>query len=102
MSITTLAILVVAALLILIGLYMMVKSNNLIRMILALEVAMKAVTLLIAFAGKINGNTAVAQSFIVTLIVAEVAVAVVAAGLAISIYRKNGSIELSKLNKLKG
>ncbi len=102
MTSLTLAVLTAALLLIVTGLFMLVRSNNLIRVILGIEVVMKAVTLLIIFAGQVNGNTVLAQTFVVTIIVIEVVVAVVAAGIAISIYRHNGSLEMDKLNRLNG
>lgn len=102
MNILTLAILTTALLLIITGLFMLVRTNNLIRVIISTEIVMKAVTLLLIFAGYVNGNYLLAQTFIVTVIVIEVVVAVVAAGIAISIYRHNGDLDIRKLNKLNG
>jgi len=96
------AILITALLLILSGMYCLMRTHNIIRIILAIEVTMKAITLLLVFAGRINGNIALAQSFVVTMIVAEVMVAVVAAGIAISVYRRYGSMEIDNLTKLNG
>lgn len=97
-----LAILTVALLLIITGLFMMARSNNMIRVIIAIEVVMKAVTLLLLFAGYVNGNLALAQTFIITMIVIEVVVAVVAAGIAVSIFRHKDSIEMENLNDING
>lgn len=63
---------------------------------------MKAITLLIIFAGMVNGKLALSQSFVITVIVVEVIVAVVAAGIAINLFRHNGDMEISRLNKLNG
>lgn len=102
MSILNLAILTIALMLILTGLYMLFRTNNLIRVIIAVEVVMKAITLLLMFAGMQNGNMALAQAFVVTMIVIEVVVAVVGAGVAISIFRHNNDLDIRKLNKLNG
>lgn len=102
MNTISIAVLVTALLLIVTGLYMLVRTNNLIRIIIAIEIAMKAITLLLIFAGWLNGNSALSQAFVVTIIVVEVVVAVVAAGIAISIFRKNGDMDIRKLNKLNG
>jgi len=102
MTALTLTIITVAALLIITGLFMMVRTNNLIRVIISIEVVMKAITLLLLLAGYVNGNYPLAQTFIVTMIVIEVVVAVVAAGLVISIFRRNDSLEIDKLNRLNG
>ena len=102
MNTISVAILVTALLLILTGMYCLVRTRNIIRIILGIEVAMKAITLLLIYAGLVNGKTALAQSFVVTMIVAEVMVAVVAAGIAISVFRRYGSLDLSNLTKLSG
>lgn len=102
MSMLSMGILTVAMLLIITGLYMLFRTNNLIRVIIAVEVVMKAITLLLVFAGAMNGNMALAQTFIVTMIVIEVVVAVVGAGVAISIFRHNNDLDIRKLNKLNG
>ena len=102
MSILNLAIISVALLLIITGLYMLLRTHNMIRIIIAIEVMIKSVTLILVFAGYMNGSFALVQTFIITMIVIEVVVAVVAAGIAISVYRNNGNMDLSKLNRLKG
>ncbi len=100
-SLTT-AFFIAAAMILFAGCYMLVRSHNMIRLVIAVEVVMKAVTLVLVFAGYSNGNTALSQSFIITIIVAEVVVAVVATGIAIAVYRNNGDLDLRKLNKLNG
>ena len=102
MNALNIAILVTAMLLILTGMYCLVHTRNIIRIILGIEVAMKAITLLLIYAGWVNGKMALAQSFVVTMIVAEVVVAVVAAGIAVCVFRRYGSLDLSNLTKLSG
>ncbi|MGI6360776.1 MAG: NADH-quinone oxidoreductase subunit K [Bacillota bacterium] len=102
MSMYAFMILIAALLIIVTGIFCLIYTRNIIRVIIGIEIAMKAVTLVLALAGWINGMYALVQSFIITMIVVEVVVAVVAAGLAISIYRKTGSLDTRKINNLKG
>ena len=102
MNVLTLTLMSTALVLIALGVFMLVMTSNMIRVVLAVEVMMKAVTLLLIYAGQINGQLGLAQTFIVTQIVIEIVLAAVASGLVINIYRKTGRRELRKLNKLNG
>lgn len=95
-------ILIIGFLLIISGCYCLIRTYHLLKIIIGIELAMKAVTLFITLAGFINGNIDLAQSFVITSIVIEVIVTVVAAGIAISLYRKYGSMDIRNLRKLKG
>ena len=102
MNVLTLTLMSTALVLIALGVFMLVMTSNMIRVVLAVEVMMKAVTLLLIYAGQINGQLGLAQTFIVTQIVIEIVLAAVASGLVINIYRKTGQRELRKLNTLNG
>ncbi|MBR0376509.1 MAG: NADH-quinone oxidoreductase subunit K [Firmicutes bacterium] len=102
MNVLTLTLMSTALVLIALGIFMLVMTSNMIRVVLAVEVMMKAVTLLLIYAGQINGQLGLAQTFIVTQIVIEIVLAAVASGLVINIYRKTGQRELRRLNKLNG
>jgi multisubunit Na+/H+ antiporter MnhC subunit len=78
-------ILIIGFLLIISGSYCLIRTYHMLKIIIGIEVAMKAVTMFISLAGFINGNTDLAQTFVITIIVIEVVVAVVAAGIAISL-----------------
>jgi multisubunit Na+/H+ antiporter MnhC subunit len=84
------------------ALYCILFSRNLIRILIGLELLIKAVTLLIALAGYITGHMALAQTMIVTLIVIEVVVIAVAAGIVIGAQRHNQSLDVRALRNLKG
>ncbi|MBN1334675.1 MAG: NADH-quinone oxidoreductase subunit K [Deltaproteobacteria bacterium] len=84
------------------GLYLVLATRNLLRLIIGLELLTKGVTLLIVLAGEITGRTALAQSFAITLIVVEVVVVVVAAGIALSVFRNEGSLDAGAVRRLKG
>lgn len=102
MSLASVFVIVAALLIVITGLFCFIQTRNIIRIIIGIEVAMKAVTLMLAFAGWVNGQYALVQTFIITMIVIEVVIAVVASGVAISVYRKTGSLDLRKINNLKG
>ncbi|MBR2783633.1 MAG: NADH-quinone oxidoreductase subunit K [Firmicutes bacterium] len=102
MNVLTLALMCVAMSLIVLGILMLIMTSNMIRVVLAVEVMMKAITLLLVYAGYISGQLGLAQTFIVTQIVIEIVITAVAAGLVVNIYRKTGNRELPRLNKLNG
>ena len=102
MNVLTLTLMSTALVLIALGVFMLVMTSNMIRVVLAVEVMMKAVTLLLIYAGQINGQLGLAQTFIVTQIVIEIILAAVASGLVFHLYRKTGQRELRRLNKLNG
>jgi len=82
--------------------YCVITTHNMIRILIALELLNKGVTLLIAAAGAASGKMALAQSFIIALIIIEVVVTAIGAGIIIAVHSRNGSIDLRNLNKLKG
>jgi NADH-quinone oxidoreductase subunit K len=93
---------VVAALTAVGAAYCLLVSRNLIRILIALELFTKAVTLLIAIGGYATGKWAMAQTFIITVIVIEVVVIAVAAGVVIGAYNRTGSLDVGGLQNLKG
>jgi multisubunit Na+/H+ antiporter MnhC subunit len=72
------------------------------KIIIGIEIAMKAVTMFILLAGYISGNIGLSQTFVITIIVIEVVVALVAAGMAVSLYKIYGSMDIRNPKKLKG
>lgn len=94
--------LIAGFLLIIAGCYCLIRTYHLLKIIIGVEVAMKAVTMFIILAGFVNGNIALAQSFVITVIVIEVVVAVVAVGIAINLYNNYGNMDIRNLVKLKG
>lgn len=101
-DIFSICLLIAAAVILTASVYTLIRTDNFIKMIITIEVMMKAVTLLLIFAGLCLGNMALVQTYIVTIIVCEVAVAIIASGIAINSYRKHGSLKISALEKLKG
>ena len=89
-------------LVLLIGFYCIIVTRNLIRALIGLEILTKAVTILIILGGYLTNQLALAQSLVITLIVIEVVVIAVAAGLIVNIFNCNNSLDARKLTKLKG
>jgi NADH:ubiquinone oxidoreductase subunit K len=84
------------------GLYCLLASFNLIRILIGVEILIKAATLLIILAGYICGASSLAQSIVVTLIVVEIVFMVVAGGIALWAFRHNKTIDPRELSDLKG
>ena len=61
MNVLTLTLMSTALVLIALGVFMLVMTSNMIRVVLAVEVMMKAVTLLLIYAGQINGQLGLAD-----------------------------------------
>jgi NADH:ubiquinone oxidoreductase subunit K len=85
-----------------VGLYTVIVTRNLIRTLLGLELITKAVTLLFIFIGFLSGRTGVAQALIITVIIIEVVVIAVAAGLVIGVFRHHQSLSSRNLRNMKG
>ncbi|MFH1452943.1 MAG: NADH-quinone oxidoreductase subunit K [Armatimonadota bacterium] len=84
------------------GFYCILVTTNLIRVLIGLELLTKGVTLLIILVGFVTGRMAFAQTLAITLIIIEVVVIAVGAGIIVSVFNKNESLDVRKLRKLKG
>lgn len=84
------------------GIYCILVTFNLIRAVLGVEILIKAATLLIILAGFVTGQTALAQSLVITLIVIEVAIMVAAGGVILCTYKQYKTIDPRKLMNMKG
>ena len=102
MSLLFTLFLIGAGLLIAIGVYGIVVTRNLMRILLSVEVLTKAVTLMMIGAGYETGKMGVAQSFVITIIVIEVMLLVIATGILFGAYNNNGSLLTDHLNNLRG
>ena len=93
---------IAVALLLTTGVYSLVVTRNLIRVLLSVEIVTKAVTLLMIGAGHFTGNMGAAQSYAITIIIIEVMLLVVSLGIVFGIYKKNESLDINKISNLKG
>jgi NADH-quinone oxidoreductase subunit K len=85
-----------------IGLYCLLLTYNLVRALIGIELLIKAVTLLFVVVGYVNDHIALTQAFVITMIVLEVVVMVVAAGVIVGLHTYNRSLDVRKLRTLKG
>lgn len=85
-----------------IGIYCIYVTYNLVRILIGVEVLIKAATLLIIVAGYTSGHEALAQSMVITLIVIEVVVITVAVGVMLGIRSVNNSLDVRKIKNLRG
>lgn len=85
-----------------IGLYCIFMTYNLIRALIGLELLIKAVTLLIVVSGFVSNHIALAQAFVITLIVVEVVFIAVAVGVVLGLFRHNQTIDAREVRALKG
>jgi len=85
-----------------IGLYYVLVTHNLIRVLIGLEIVVKAVTLLLVVAGYVTQHTAMVQSLVITLIVMEAVLITVAIGVVLGLHSRSGSLDVRKIRNLKG
>jgi NADH:ubiquinone oxidoreductase subunit K len=84
------------------GLWIMLATFNLLRILIGLEVLMKSVTFFLIVAGFLSGRMALAQAMVITVIVIEVVIVVAAAGIILGLFRKNDSLNIRNTRNLKG
>jgi len=85
-----------------IGIYGLLMCRNLIKLIVALQLLVKAAVLGLVIAGKASGQVDISQSLAITVIVADTVVAVVGMALAIQVRRQINTLDVSALSKLRG
>jgi len=85
-----------------VGLYGLLVTRNLIKIVIVLQVLVKAVVLALVLAGDAGGQTGLGQSLAATVIVADTMVAVVGLALAVQIRRRFGTVDASAISTLRG
>ncbi|MGD2050758.1 MAG: NADH-quinone oxidoreductase subunit K [Chloroflexota bacterium] len=85
-----------------VGFYGLLIGRNLIKLIIALQILVKAALLGLIVAGDANGQINLSQSLAVTVIVADTVVAVVGLALAVQVRRQIGTLDVRDLARLKG
>lgn len=94
-------VLISAAGLLVIGLYTLLITRNLIKVVIALQILVKGVMLALVAAGSVSSKLALGQSMAMTVIVADTIVAVIALSIAVIIRRKFNTLDLSAYTTLK-
>ncbi len=85
-----------------IGFYGLMASRNLIKIVIALQILVKAALLGLVAAGNINGQINLSQSMVLTVIVADTIVAVMGIALGVQIRRRVGTLDVHDLSRLRG
>ena len=81
------------------GIYCIIATRNLIRVLIAMELVNKAAVLLLLLAGAISGHMASVEVFIIALIIIEVVVTAIGAILCIALHARTGSLDIGNLSK---
>ncbi|MEI6578667.1 MAG: NADH-quinone oxidoreductase subunit K [Eubacteriales bacterium] len=82
-----------------IGIYSLLVTHNLMRILISIEILTKAVTLLLIVAGYVSKNMAMAEAYVITVIIIEVVLMAVATGLVLGLFRANGTLDTRKMNR---
>ena len=85
-----------------VGFYGLLITRNLIKVVLVLQILIKAVILALILAGKMSGNLGLGQSTAATVIVADTIVAVVGLALGVQVRRRFGTLDVPKISTLRG
>jgi NADH-quinone oxidoreductase subunit K len=85
-----------------VGFYGLLITRNLIKVVMVLQILIKAVILALVLAGKLGGNSGLGQSTAATVIVADTIVAVVALALAVQVRRRFGTLDVPRISTLRG
>jgi NADH-quinone oxidoreductase subunit K len=83
------------------GLWCMLATRNLLRVLIGLEILMKSVTFFLIVAGYLSGRMALAQAMVITVIVIEVVVVVAAAGIILGFFRTTDSLNVKNARDMK-
>jgi NADH:ubiquinone oxidoreductase subunit K len=84
-----------------IGLYALLISRNMIKIVVGLQILVKAAMLALIAAGQLAGQAEVGESLALTVIVADTIVAVVGLALAVQVRRHFGTLDVRALSTLK-
>ena len=85
-----------------VGLYGLLAVRNLIKVVIALQILVKAAVLALVAAGSVSGKINLGQSLAATVIVVDTIVAVVGLALAVQVRRRFGTLDIHALSNLKG
>ena len=83
-----------------IGLYGLLITRNLIKVVVALQVLVKGALLALVAAGTASGKINLGQSLAVMVIVVDTVVAVIGLALALQVKRRIGTLDVKELSTL--
>jgi NADH-quinone oxidoreductase subunit K len=85
-----------------IGLYGLLVVRNLIKIVIVLQILVKAAVLGLIIAGNLSARINLSQSLAITVIVADTIVAVVGMAFAVQVRRRLGTLDVKMLASLRG
>jgi NADH:ubiquinone oxidoreductase subunit K len=85
-----------------VGLYGLLITRNLIKIVMVLQIIVKTAIIALVVAGRSGGNPGLGESLAMTVIVADTIVAVVGLALAIQIRRHFGTLDVRDIADLQG
>lgn len=85
-----------------IGLYGLLVSRNLLKIVIALQLLGKAAILALVMGGWVSGQVNLSQSLAATVIVADTMVAVVGLALVVQVKHRFGTLDVGELSRLRG
>lgn len=84
-----------------IGIYALLTTRNLIKVIVALQILVKGAMLALVLAGRQTGQIELGQSMAITVIIADTIVAVIGMAVAVQVRRVIGTLDLRALSSLR-
>lgn len=85
-----------------IGFYGLLVCRNLFKVVVALQILVKAALLGLVAAGYASGRINLGQSLAITVIVADTIVAVIGMAIGVQIQRQLGTLDLKDLARMRG
>lgn len=85
-----------------VGLYGLLITRNLIKLVIALQLLGKGAVLALVAAGNASGQIALSESIAATVIVADTIVAVMGLALAVQVKQRMGTLDVKLLSELRG
>jgi NADH-quinone oxidoreductase subunit K len=83
------------------GVYALLITRNLIKVVIALQLMVKGAMVALVLAGRIAGQINLGQSLALTVIVADTIVAVIGLALAVQVRRRCGTLDIKALTSLR-
>jgi NADH-quinone oxidoreductase subunit K len=84
-----------------VGLYGLLSSRNLIKLIVAMQILTKAAVLALVAAGSANGKINLSQSLAITVIVVDTVVAAIGLAIGVQVRKRFGSLDAANLSSLR-
>lgn len=84
-----------------VGIYCLLITRNMIRIVVGLQILTKGAMLALILVGNMRGQQSLGQSMALTVIVADTIIAVIGLALAVQVKRRIGTLDLNDLSTLK-